>query len=183
MKRALQLLLIINTSLFAQNGKIFDTYKSEIDSTNESHGTIFPKPFQSYNYIKTHRGIEVYETYKIKEYSTNESHGSIFSKPFPAYIIINNKIYSTYKNKDSYTNESYGTIFTKPFESKQIFNINTNPKSNNPISTKQLEPKQIYIINTNINTKSHDNLKVIYKTKYKEPLPRYNGEGDITYGE
>lgn len=158
MKYILQLLLVLNTSLFAQNGKVFDTYKSEIDSTNESNGTIFPKPFQSYNYIKTHRGIEVYETYKNKTYSTNESHGTIFSKPFPTYIIIDNKMYSTYKNKAGSTNESHNTIFTKPFESKQILNINTNAKSQNTV-------------------------KVVYEVKYKEPLPKYNGEGDITYGE
>jgi hypothetical protein len=158
MKYILPLILIINTNIFAQNGKVFDTYKSEIDSTNESHGTIFPKPFQSYNYIKTHRGIEVYETYKTKGYSTNESRGTIFSKPFPTYIIIDNKMYSTYKNKSDSTNESHNTIFTKPFESKQILNINTNTESQNTV-------------------------KVVYEVKYKEPLPKYNGEGDITYGE
>lgn len=152
------ILLIVSNNLFAQNGKVFDTYKSKADSTNESNGTIFPKPFQSYNYIKTHRGIEVYETYRTKEYSTNESHGTIFSKPFPTYIIIDNKMYSTYKNKTASTNGSHGTIFTRPFEAKQIFNINTNVKSQNTV-------------------------KVNHEFKHKEPLPKYNGEGDVTYGE
>jgi hypothetical protein len=67
-------------------------------------------------------------------------------------------MYETYKTKNNSTNESNGTLFTKPFESKQIFNI--KDKS---------ELKQ--------------NSKVSYEVKYKEPLPRYNGEGDITYGE
>lgn len=151
-------LFIISSNLFAQNGRVFDTYKSEIDSTNESHGTIFPKPFQSYNYIKTHRGIEVYETYKNKSYSTNESHGTIFSKPFPKYIIIGDKMYETYNIKTGSTNQSHGTIFTKPFESKQIFNIKNQKNQEKPV-------------------------KIIYEIKYKEPLPKYNGEGDITYGE
>jgi len=158
MKYIFLLSLIISSNLFGQNGKVFDTYKSEIDSTNQSRGTIFPKPFQSYNYIKTHRGIEVYETYKTQGYSTNESRGTIFSKPFPTYIIIDNKMYHTYKSKDGSTNESHGTIFTKPFESKQIFNINTNAKSQGTV-------------------------KITYEFKSKESLPRYNGEQDITYGE
>ena len=152
------ILFLITCHLYSQDGRVFDTYKTREGSTNESAGTIFPKPFQSYNYIKTHRGIEVYETYRTKEYSTNESRGTIFSKPFPKYIIINDKMYETYKNKNNSTNQSHGTIFTKPFESKQIFNINTNTKSKNTV-------------------------KVTYEVKYKEPLPRYSGEGDITYGE
>lgn len=157
MKTILILLFTISTC-FSQNGRVFDTYYTDRGSTNESHQTIFPKPFQSFNYIKTHRGIEVYETYKNKSYSTNQSHGTIFSKPFPTYIIIDNKMYKTYKATDSSTNESHGTIFTKPFESKQIFNINTNKES-------------------------IKNIKNVSDFKYKEPLPRYNGEGDITYGE
>ena len=152
------LLIITCMSSYSQSGRVFDTYYSGGDSTNESHQTIFTKPFQSYNYIKTHRGIEVYETYKNRSFDTNESRGTIFSKPFPKYIIINDKVYETYKTKNSSTNESRGTIFTKPFESKQIFN-----KTN--------------IARTSLST------KITYEIKYKEPLPRYNGQGDITYGE
>ena len=152
------ILIFCSVTAYSQNGRVFDTYYTHDDSTNESHQTIFPKPFQSYNYIKTHRGIEVYETYKTKNYSTNESKGTIFSKPFPTYIIIDDKMYSTYKNQNGSTNESHGTIFTKPFESKQIFNLTDKSKNKNQI-------------------------KVTYEVKYKEPLPRYNGSGDITYGE
>lgn len=145
-------------NVYSQNGRVFDTYKTKDGSTNESYGTIFPEPFQSYNYIKTHRGIEVYETYKTKGYSTNESRGTIFSKPFPTYIIIDNKMYSTYKTRNDSTNESHGTVFTKPFESKQILNINTNIESRNTV-------------------------KIIKDFRLKEPLPNYNGEGEITYAE
>lgn len=151
------ILIFSSITVYSQNGRVFDTYYTRGGSTNESHQTIFPKPFQSYNYIKTHRGIEVYETYKDKSYSTNESRGTIFSKPFPKYIIIGDKMYETYNTKNS-TNESNGTIFTKPFESKDIFN--TSDKSNKNIK-----------------------VKITYEVKYKEPLPRYNGSGDITYGE
>ena len=158
MKYTIILLLLLISNIYSQDGRVFDTYKTRDGSTNQSDGTIFPKPFQSYNYIKTHRGIEVYETYKTRSYSTNESRGTIFSKPFPEYIIIDNKMYKTYKTKSNSTNNSNGTLFTKPFESKQIFNI--KDKS---------ELKQ--------------NSKVTYEVEYKEPLPRYNGEGDITYGE
>lgn len=152
------LLIITCMSSYSQNGRVFDTYYSGGDSTNESHQTIFTKPFQSYNYIKTHRGIEVYETYKNKSYSTNESHGTIFSKPFPKYIIIEDKMYETYNTKNLSTNESHGTIFTKPFQSKNILN-----KTNS-------ENKNISV-------------KITYEVKYKEPLPIYDGSGNITYGE
>lgn len=151
------ILIIIVSNIYAQDGRVFETYKTRSGSTNESDGTIFPKPFQEYNYIKTHRGIEVYETYKTKSYNTNESRGTIFSKPFPKYIIINDKMYETYQTKNSSTNQSHGTIFTKPFESKQIFNTNM--------------------------LKNNKELKVTYEIKYKEPLPKYNGQGEITYGE
>ena len=109
-----------NHHLFAQQGSVYETYKSRNDSTNSSHGSIFPKAFQEYNYIKTPRGIEVYETYKNYSGNTNQSSGTIFSKPFPSYIIINDKIYRTYVNRPSSTNVSGGTIFTKPFEAKVI---------------------------------------------------------------
>lgn len=158
MRYAIITLLLLISNTYAQDGRVFDTYKTKDGSTNQSDGTIFPKPFQSYNYIKTHRGIEVYETYKTRSYSTNESSGTLFSKPFPRYIIIDNKMYETYKTKSNSTNESNGTLFTKPFESKQIFNIKDKG-----------ELKQ--------------NSKVSYEVKYKESLPRYSGEGDITYGE
>jgi len=152
------LLLCTITLAYSQDGRVFDTYYTHNDSTNESHQTIFPKPFQSFNYIKTQRGIEVYETYKIKSYSTNESKGTIFSKPFPTFIIIDNKMYATYKNKDDSTNQSHGTIFTKPFESKQIVNITNKSKS------------QVFI-------------KTINEYSRKDSLPKYDGSGEITYGE
>lgn len=120
MKYIFTLLFFINTLTFGQSGVVYETYKTKNGSTNESDGTIFNKPFQEYNYIKTYRGIEVYETYRTKNGSTNESHGTIFSKPFPKYIIIGNKMYRTYKTDSNSTNQSNGTIFTQPFESKDI---------------------------------------------------------------
>jgi hypothetical protein len=155
-------ILLLNANLYSQSGQIYETYKTKVDSTDESHGTIFPKPFQTFNYIKTHRGIELYETYKTTTGSTNESKGTIFSKPFPKYIIIENKIYETYNNKSYKTNESHGTIFTKPFESSQI-----------------LEDVDI----SKFKTKNKEDIKITYQVKFKETLPKYNGEGDITYGE
>ena len=118
--RYIILLSLITNWCFAQSGTVYETYKTTGGGTNESHGTIFTKPFQEYNYIKTHRGIEVYATYKTRAGGTNESHGTIFSKPFPDYIIIGDKMYRTYKTKTGNTNESRGTIFTQPFESKDI---------------------------------------------------------------
>lgn len=162
MKYILILILSLNVNLYSQSGEIYETYKTKADSTDESNGTIFPKPFQTFNYIKTHRGIELYETYKTKIYSTNESKGTIFSKPFPKYIIIENKIYQTYNTKSYETNQSHGTIFTKPFESSQI-----------------LEDVDI----SKIKTKNKEEVKITYQVKYKETLPKYNGEGEIIYGE
>lgn len=160
MKQFILYILLIN-SAYSQNGRIFETYKTDSDSTDQSHGTIFTKPFQEYNYIKTHRGIELYRTYKTKLDSTNQSDGTVFSTPFPEFIIINDKVYRTYKTKLDSTNQSHGTVFTKPFESKQIFNKTT----------------------TTTTTKTSLNTKIVYQFKYKEALPKYNGEGDITYGE
>jgi ATP sulfurylase len=154
----LLLITFISCNCFAQSGKVYDTYKTRSLSDDESHGTIFPKPFQEYNYVKTHRGIEVYETYKTRSFNTNESSGTIFSKPFPKYIIINDKVCETYKTKNLSTNESSSTIFTKPFESKQIFNKTNTAR-------------------TSLNT------KITYEIKYKQALPSYNGEGDISYGK
>ena len=119
MKYIILLSLICNLGI-AQSGKVYETYKTTGGGTNQSDGTIFTKPFQEYNYIKTHRGIEVYSTYKTRGNGTNESHGTIFSKPFPEYIIIGDKMYKTYKTESRGTNESRGTIFTRPFESKDI---------------------------------------------------------------
>ena len=157
MKQFILYILLVSNA-YSQNGKVFETYKTDLDSTNESNGTIFTKPFQEYNYIKTHRGIEVYQTYKSKIDSTNQSHGTIFSKPFPEFIIINNNIYRTYKSKLDSTNESNGTIFNKPFQSKEIMNI-------------QVKDKLKYQANKN------------FHTKHEERLPLYDGQGDIKYGE
>lgn len=136
MKYIIILLLIANTT-FAQSGKVYETYKTISDGTNESNGTIFNKPFQQFNYVKTSRGIEVYETYKTIGDSTNQSRGTIFSKPFPEYIIIKDKMYKTYKTSIDNTNESHGTIFTKPFESKniQVNNLKENIKAQTSYST------------------------------------------------
>lgn len=150
-------LILFCLNSFAQNGKVYENYKIKSLSTNESSGSIFSKPFQEYNYIKTSRGIEVFETYKSESYNTNESKGTIFSKPFPKFIIINDKVYETYNTKTLSTNESKNTIFLKPFESKQILNI---------------EPKSKYIKQKNINT-----------VNLNSHLPKYNGEGDISYGQ
>jgi hypothetical protein len=105
----------------AQSGAVYETYKTKSGNTNESDGTIFNKPFQEFNYIKTKRGIEVYQTYKnASGNGTNQSYGTIFSKPFPEYYIIGNNIYKTYKTDYKSTNESNGTMFSKPFQSKEI---------------------------------------------------------------
>ena len=126
MKNKLYILILLTSCniCFSQQGAVYETYKSQNGSTNSSHGSIFPKPFQEYNYIKTSRGIEVYETYKNYSGNTNQSQGTIFSKPFPTYIIVNNKMYRTYVNRTGSTNSSNGTIFTEPFEAKVI-----NPSS------------------------------------------------------
>lgn len=149
MKNKLYILILLAGSnvCFSQQGAVYETYKSQNGSTNSSHGTIFPKPFQEYNYIKTSRGIEVYETYKNNTGSTNQSQGTIFSKPFPTYIIVNNKMYRTYVNHNGSTNSSHGSIFNEPFEAKII-----DPTLNSLKSTVQ---KQI--------------------NNYKYVSPKYNG--------
>jgi hypothetical protein len=162
MKYIIISILILNVNLYSQSGQIYETYKTKVDSTDESNGTVFPKPFQTFNYIKTHRGIELYETYKTRTGSTDESKGTIFSKPFPKYIIINNKVYRTYNTATSKTNGENGTIFTKPFEASQIL-------ENVPIPSLKDDNKK--------------EIKISYEIKYKQPLPRYSGEGEITYGE
>jgi len=124
------LCLIYAKSSFAQNGAVYETYKYQNGGTNSSHGSIFRKPFQEYNYIKTRRGIEVYETYKYQNGGTNSSHGSIFSKPFPTYIIVGDKMYRTYTYNNGSTNSSHGSIFTKPFEAKVIDPNSSSLKAN-----------------------------------------------------
>ena len=120
MKYIILLFLLTNLSM-AQSGAVYETYKTKSGNTNESDGTIFNKPFQEFNYIKTKRGIEVYQTYKnASGNGTNQSYGTIFSKPFPEYYIIGNNIYKTYKTDYKSTNESNGTMFSKPFQSKEI---------------------------------------------------------------
>lgn len=121
MKKINLLYLLLATSCFSQDGSVYETYKYNNGSTNSSHGSIFNKPFQQYNYVKTQRGIEVYETYKYKVAGdTNASHGSVISKPFPEYVIVNDKIYRTYKYKNGSTNQSHGSVFNKPFEADVI---------------------------------------------------------------
>ena len=120
MKYIILLSLLTNLAI-AQSGMVYETYKTTGSDTNESHGTIFNKPFQEYNYVKTARGIEVYQTYKTGGGNgTNQSHGTIFSKPFPEYYIVGNNIYRTYKTDYKSTNQSRGTIFAQPFQSKDI---------------------------------------------------------------
>jgi hypothetical protein len=156
------LLSFITNFAIAQSGVVYETYKTIGGGTNQSHGTIFNKPFQEYNYIKTGRGIEVYQTYKTGGGNgTNQSHGTIFSKPFPEYYIIGNKMYRTYKTDYKSTNQSHGTIFTEPFEAK---NIDPN------IDAKALKEN----IQTQIQTQEIRN---------QENYPKYDGTGEISYGE
>lgn len=122
-------LICVNFS-FAQNGAVYETYKYQNGGTNSSHGSIFRKPFQEYNYIKTRRGIEVYETYKYQNGGTNSSHGSVISKPFPTYIIVGDRMYRTYTYKNGSTNSSHGSIFNKPFEGKIIDPTSSALKAN-----------------------------------------------------
>jgi hypothetical protein len=161
MKYIILLSFIANYAI-AQSGAVYETYKTRGGGTNESHGTIFNKPFQEYNYVKTSRGIEVYQTYKTGGGNgTNQSHGTIFSKPFPEYYIVNNKIYRTYKTDYKSTNQSRGTIFAQPFEAKNI-----DPS----INTKTLKEN----IQTQVRTQ---------QIRTGQNYPRYDGTGDISYGE
>jgi len=125
MKNKLYTIYILIASMsigFSQTGAVYETYRYRNGSTNSSDGSIFNRPFQEYNYLKTHRGIEVYETYKYRYASgdTNSSRGSVISKPFPTYIIVGDKMYRTYKYNSGSTNTSNGSIFNKPFEAKVI---------------------------------------------------------------
>lgn len=148
MKKINLLYLLLASSCFSQDGSVYETYKYNNGSTNSSHGSIFNKPFQQYNYVKTQRGIEVYETYKYKSAGdTNASHGSVISKPFPEYVIVNDKIYRTYKYKNGSTNQSHGSVFNKPFEADVI-----DPNAN---KIKTVVQKQT--------------------TEYKQSAPRYSG--------
>jgi hypothetical protein len=156
------LLSFIANFVAAQSGAVYETYKTTGGGTNQSDGTIFNKPFQEYNYIRTARGIEVYQTYKTKSGNgTNQSNGTIFSKPFPEYYIINNKIYRTYKTDYKSTNQSHGTIFAQPFEAK---NIDPN------VDTKVLKEN----IQTQVRTQ---------QIRTEQDYPKYDGTGDISYGE
>lgn len=152
MKNKLYTIYILIASMgigFSQTGAVYETYKYRDGSTNSSDGSIFNRPFQEYNYLKTHRGIEVYETYKYRYSSgdTNSSRGSVISKPFPTYIIVGDKMYRTYKYNSGSTNTSNGSIFNKPFEAKVI-----DPNLNSVKTTIQ---KQI--------------------SNYKYVSPKYNG--------
>jgi hypothetical protein len=121
MKKINLLYLLLASSCFSQDGTVYETYKYNNGSTNSSRGSVFNKPFQEYNYVKTSRGIEVYETYKYKYAgSTNASRSSVISKPFPEYVIVNDKIYRTYKYENGSTNQSHGSVFNKPFEADVI---------------------------------------------------------------
>jgi len=156
------LLSFIASFVSAQSGSVYETYKTRGGGTNQSDGTIFNKPFQEYNYIKTARGIEVYQTYKTKSVNgTNQSNGTMFSKPFPEYYIVNNKIYRTYKTDYKSTNQSRGTIFAQPFEAKNIDpNVNTEALKEN--------------IETQVRTQ---------RIRTGQDYPKYDGTGDISYGE
>jgi len=158
----------IEFSLFAQQGAVYETYKYNHYNTNQSPGSIFQKPFQEYNYIKTSRGIEVYATYKYNHYDTNQSVGSIFSKPFPEYYIVNDKIYSTYKYNDGSTNGSHGSIFNRPFEEKAI-----NPTASS-IKTTILQKERVTV--TSVNTKIYQT-KTNYSTysTYKPVVQKISG--------
>jgi len=161
MKYIILLSFIANIGI-AQSGVVYETYKTRGGGTNESHGTIFNKPFQEYNYVKTARGIEVYQTYKTGGGNgTNQSHGTIFSKPFPEYYIVNNKMYRTYKTDYKSTNQSSGTIFAQPFEAK---NIDPN------VDAKALKEN----IQTQVRTQ---------QIRTGQDYPKYDGTGDISYGE
>jgi hypothetical protein len=155
------LLSFIAHYAIAQSGAVYETYKTRNDGTNESNGTIFNKPFQEYNYVKTARGIEVYQTYKTGGNGTNQSHGTIFSKPFPEYYIVNNKMYRTYKTDYKSTNQSHGTIFAQPFEAKNI-DPNVNVKALKENIQTQVRTQQI---------------------RTGQDYPKYDGTGDISYGE
>ena len=140
MKYIILLSLLTNLAI-AQSGAVYETYKTRGGGTNQSDGTIFNKPFQEYNYVKTARGIEVYQTYKTGGGNgTNQSHGTIFNKPFPEYYIVGNNIYRTYKTDYKSTNQSHGTIFAQPFQSKEIKanalkdNVKTQVKTQNSYS-------------------------------------------------
>lgn len=116
------LFLTITSLSYAQSGAIYETYKQPNYQGDTNASTIFPKAIQEYNYIKTHRGIEVYRTYKHTNAlgsATNryyQSSSSIFSKSEPEYIIKKDgQVYRTYNYG---TNK--GSIFTKPFQSMSI---------------------------------------------------------------
>lgn len=172
------LITSVKFSLFAQQGAVYDTYKYNHYNTNQSPGSIFQKPFQEYNYIKTSKGIEVYATYKYNHYTTNQSAGSIFSKPFPEYYIVNDKIYSTYKYNDGSTNGSRGSVFNRPFEEKNI-----NPTASS-IKAVILQKEQSN--STALKTKPYQ-VKTTYSTysTYKPVAQKYNGPtyDGTTYSE
>jgi hypothetical protein len=168
--KLISILFLISTkiSLLAQQGAVYETYKYNHYNTNQSPGSIFQKPFQEYNYIKTSRGIEVYATYKYNHSNTNQSVGSIFSRPFPEYYIVNDKIYSTYKYKDDSTNGSHGSIFNRPFEEKAI-----NPTASSIKATILQKEESTKIVS---NTKTYQ-VKANYSTysTYKSVAQKYNG--------
>jgi hypothetical protein len=147
-------ILIASMSIgFSQTGAVYETYKYRDGSTNSSDGSIFNRPFQEYNYLKTHRGIEVYETYKYRYASgdTNSSRGSVISKPFPTYIIVGDKMYRTYKYNSGSTNTSNGSIFNKPFEAKVI-----DPNLNSVKTTIQKQISNYKYISTKYSGPTYD---------------------------
>lgn len=121
-KQTIFILVLLTCKSIAQNGSVYETYKQPNYQGDSNSSTIFPKAFQEYNYIKTHRGIEVYRTYKhtnSSTFSTNryyQSGATIFSKSEPEFIIKNDgQAYRTYSNG---TNRN--SVFPKPFQSMII---------------------------------------------------------------
>lgn len=163
MNKTILIYLTLLSCCFSQDGSVYRTYKYENGSTNSSHDSVFNKPFQEYNYVKTPRGIEVYKTYEYK-YSgdTNASRGSVISKPFPEYVIVNDRIYTTYKYQNGSTNQSNGSIFNKPFEADVI---DSNASK----------------IKTAIQTQQSSYKPSVSSTKYRGPT--YDGETFTSGGE
>ena len=112
-------------------GSAYQTYKTTLGGVTNS--SIFTRPFQEYNYVKTHRGIEVYNTYNSKNYyNSTMLHKSIFSKPMPDFILHNNgNIYETYKYEigTQPLPTKVGSVFQKPSQKVTIIEKNNSIKT------------------------------------------------------
>lgn len=102
MKYIILLSLLTNFAI-AQSGAVYETYKTTGGSTNESHGTIFNKPFPEYYIV----GNNIYKTYKTDYKSTNQSRGTIFAQPFQSKEIkaqsLKENIKTQVKTQNSYS--------------------------------------------------------------------------------